>query len=135
MVKRMSVNKESASKTGTAVVLFFAAYLVYKYAFLAITKIRNVQPDRIFSGKVAVLFGAFGVLAGVFFVLGYYLICIKLINPEKVFLLLFPSACLVYAIIFIPGAVPDEGTHFFSAYRFSNYFLFHFEPPYKFICY
>ena len=127
MDKGISLNKKSVSKTGVAVVLFFAAYLIYKYAFLAVTKIRHVEPDRLFAGKVAVLFGTFGVLAGAFFVLGYYFICIKQINPEKVFLLLFPSACLVYAIIFIPGTVPDEGTHFFSAYRFSNYFLFHFE--------
>lgn len=34
---------------------------------------------------------------------------------------------MVYTIIFLPFTVPDEGTHFFTSYRISNYLLFDFD--------
>lgn len=54
----------------------------------------------------------------------YFLISKKDIATEKLFLFFMLTAGVVYALVFLPFTIPDEGEHYLSVYRLSNYFTF-----------
>ena len=66
---------------------------------------------------VAVVFCAF--LAGCYLVLSK-----KEIATEKIFLFFMLTAGVIYALCFLPFTIPDEGEHYLSVYRLSNFFTF-----------
>lgn len=49
------------------------------------------------------------------------------LTSEKTAVLLLAILCLAYTAVFPPRSVPDENTHYYSAYRLSNYFLLKFD--------
>lgn len=54
----------------------------------------------------------------------YFLVNYRDIKIEKLFLIVTAFGVLLYMIIFSPFTVPDEPTHYLSAYHLSNAFLF-----------
>ena len=57
----------------------------------------------------------------------WFLIARDKLSLEKAAVLLLAVLCLAYTAVFPPRSVPDENTHYYSAYRLSNYFLLKFD--------
>ena len=61
------------------------------------------------------------------FLCGRHMILVADVKPEKVFTLFMIVAGVLYTAVFLPFTVPDEPSHYLSAYRISNYMTFNFD--------
>lgn len=73
---------------------------------------------------VAIAYLGIAVIFSAALVACYFLISRKDIAIEKIFLFFMLTAGVMYAVIFLPFTIPDEGEHYLSVYRLSNYFTF-----------
>lgn len=78
--------------------------------------------------EISVMFLIFAIISCLVLLFMYvYFTNTNKISVHKIYLLCIIILGLAYMAIFLPFTVPDEPVHYFSAYRFSNYFLLNFE--------
>ena len=101
----------------TLAILVFAAFAVYFFLHIYRYPLMNAKP-------AAFICLACSAAACAALVLCYKALSKKDVPIEKTFLIFMITAGIIYAIIFLPFTVPDEGEHYLSAYRISNYITF-----------
>ena len=103
-------------------VVVFLAVIFYLGGMMKISHVGNTT----FLGPWLLrLFVGCGVLGIAFIVVLHWLSLGKEIRIERLFLFSMIVLSLAYMLFFAPVSVPDEQAHYISAYRLSNYFLFH----------
>ena len=96
----------------------FAAFAFY--FFLNIYR----YPSDMDARPIAFVFLAASLAACGGLVLCYRVISRGKLSQEKLFVIFMITFGVIYAALFLPFTIPDEGEHYLSAYRISNYITF-----------
>jgi uncharacterized membrane protein len=97
------------------ILLLLGGFVALSYGYLRLCYVGASVPGRYF---LMASVPALALLGG-----GYWLTIYRETPLERVYLLVGAVLALGYCLFFAPMAVPDETTHYLSAYRMSNYFL------------
>lgn len=107
--------------------MFILSGIMLLTVMLSFLKIKERTIQDIDTTVAAYAFLVVGIVAlVVLFFVGIYIIK-KNIDICKFYLFSMIILSCVYMVIFLPFTVPDEPAHYFSAYRFSNFFLLDFD--------
>jgi len=79
------------------------------------------------SPYVTIIYLLFMFIVIIGFVLAYIALVVKKIKMTTVFVIALAVFGVVYMFMFPPATVPDEPSHFYTAYRYSNFMTFNFE--------
>lgn len=104
----------------------FVVLLVLVFFLYGVQRIKMMgypQPTNTILIGLLLAAGALGII---FILLLHWFSFCKNIRIERLFLFSAIVLSLAYMVFFAPISVPDEQAHYLSAYRLSNYFLFHF---------
>lgn len=106
-------------RSGVVVLL---AILFFLYGAVKLHSVGYPSP----TGQLIIgIFLTAGVLGIGFIVLLHWLSWFRRFSLERLFLISMIVLSLAYMLLFPPVTVPDEQAHYISAYRMSNFFLFH----------
>ena len=98
------------------------AILFFLYGAVKLHSVGYPSP----TGQLIIgIFLTAGVLGIGFIVLLHWLSWFRRFSLERLFLISMIVLSLAYMLLFPPVTVPDEQAHYISAYRMSNFFLFH----------
>ena len=101
--------------------LALALYAVFAvYFFINVYRYTGNFPNKRYAYGLLVA----SAIAGGLIWLCYYLLKHKDIKIETLFVFFMLTAGVIYAAVFLPFTIPDEGEHYLSAYRISNYITF-----------
>lgn len=103
------------------VLLLISAMLFCFFAYRLATSGQPLELKRLYVP----LFTVAVILALCFITLLYWLSFYKNIQLKTLFLVTLSVLMVGYMVLFAPVTVPDEQAHYISAYRMSNFFLFH----------
>lgn len=95
--------------------IIFAAFAFY--FFLNIYR----YPSEMDARPMAFVFLAASLAACGGLILCYRVISRGKLSQEKLFVIFMITFGVIYAAVFLPFTIPDEGEHYLSAYRISNY--------------
>ena len=118
---------EFIEKSKKGIVLSIMALFMLMFIFYQFFVIKGRQYTNFNTNNVSLYFLSFALFAMLCVFVSYFYIVKKQIDISNICTIGLIAIGVVYTIMFLPGAVPDERVHFYSSYELSNYFSFNFE--------